>query len=430
MSELAVLGGRPAVSPPIEVQWPLSGEEERANLARVLDSGQWWRGGARGESFVTRFEDAFAAFQDARYAVAVTNGTTALECAYRTVGVEPGDEVICPAATFIATASAALMVGGVPVFVDIDPETYTVSPAAIEAAITPRTRCIAIVDYGGMPCDYDAIRAIAARHRLPVVADCAHAHGSQWRGVGCGALTECGTFSFQMGKTLTTGEGGMVMTNDPDLAALMYSHHNLGRVSGRPFYEHHVAASNLRMTEWQGAIGLAQLSRFPQQVQTRERNSRRLHRALSELDAGVRPLRRRAEVTRWCFYMWHFRFQPERWDGVTRDLYMRALAAEGVPGLWTGHVEPLYRNPVFAERRFGRKGFPVSAPYHQGGVDYRAMRCPETERIAETEAIAINHRIFLATEADMDRIAGAMEKLWRLRDELAHWARQEQRQAV
>ena len=380
-------------------------------------------GGERSDGFVTRFEDGFAALHDARYAVAVTNGTAALECAYRAVGVEPGDEVICPAATFVATASAAVAVGGVPVFADIDPETYTVSPQAIEAAITSRTRCIAIVDYGGMPCDYDAIRALAARHRLPVVADCAHAHGSQWRGSGVGALTECGTFSFQMGKTLITGEGGMILTNDPDLADRLWSYHNVGRVRGGGFYEHHVLGSNLRMTEWQGAIGVAQLQRFPEQAATRDRNARRLGRLLEEMDAGVRPLRLRPEVTRWCFYMWHFRFQAERWDGVTRDDYLQALRAEGVPGLWTGHLEPLYRHEVFRRGNFGRKGFPVAPPYHEGpAVDYRTVRCPEAERIAAEEGVAIQHKYFLLPEPDIDRLAEAMAKLWRHRDELARWA--------
>lgn len=369
---------------------------------------------------VSQFEDGFAAFQDARFGVAVTNGTTAIECCLRAVGVEAGDEVIVPAATFIATASAVVLVGAVPVFADIDPDTYTISPAAVEAAITPRTRAIVVVDYGGMPCDYDAIGAIARRHALPVVADCAHAHGSQWRGTGVGALTECGTFSFQMGKTLTTGEGGMVLTNDEALASLLHSLGNLGRMPGRPFYEHHVFASNLRMTEWQGAIGLAQLARFGEQVATRERNSLRLARLLTEMDAGVRPLLRKPEVTRWCFYMWTFRFDAARWGGVTRNRFMEALGAEGVPGLWTGHLEPLYRNPAFVNAAFGRKGFPVAAPYHEGPrVDYGAARCPETERIAATEGVAINHRAFLGPEGDMDRIAEAIGKVWAGRDRLA-----------
>lgn len=422
VQEPAVLGGAPAVTGRLGSAWPVFGDAERAALLTVLESGRWWRGGERDSaSAVSRFEDAFAAFQDARHGIAVTNGTTALECAYRAVGVEAGDEVVVPASTFIATASAALMVGGVPVFADIDPETYTVDPQAIARAITPRTRCIALVDYGGLPCDYDAVAAIARRHGLPVVADCAHAHGSQWRGVGVGALTACGTFSFQMGKTLTTGEGGMVLTNDERLAELLYSHHNIGRVSGRPFYEHRLAASNLRMSEWQGALGLAQLARLPEQVGRRDRNGRRLAALLAQADCGVRPLRLRPEVTRWCFYLWHCRFQPERWAGLGRNGFVAALRAEGIPA-GTGHLEPLYRNPVFVQGNFGRKGFPVAAPYHASGVDYAATSCPQAERIAASEGVALGHATFLGPARDMDVIASTIDKLWRHRDRLARWA--------
>ena len=140
----------------------------------------------------------------------------------------------------------------------------------MQAALTPRTRCIASVDYGGMPCDYDALIALGERHGIPIVADCAHAHGTRWKGTGVGALTELGTFSFQAFKQLTTGEGGMVLTNREDLAQRAYAYHHIGRLKGRPFYEHHVPASNLRMTEWQGAIGLAQLARLEAQTETRE----------------------------------------------------------------------------------------------------------------------------------------------------------------
>jgi dTDP-4-amino-4,6-dideoxygalactose transaminase len=427
MAELAINGGTPAVTQPLGVRWPIWGEEERRLLTEVLESGKWWRGAYDdpAQSKVGQFETAFARLQDARYAVAVTNGTTALECAYKAAGVEAGDEVIVPAVTFVATATAALQVGAVPVFVDVDPRTYTIDPAAAEAAITERTRCIAPVDYGGMPCDYDALIAIGRRHNLPIVADCAHAHGSQWKGRGVGALTELGTFSFQMGKTLTCGEGGMVLTNDERLAERAYSYHHIGRIKGRPFYEHHVPASNLRMTEWQGAIGLAQLSRFEEQTSTRERNSRYLAAGLARLNregVGVAPLERDERVTRWGFYMWHFKFLPERWDGVTRDQFLRALRAEGVP-CGTGHTQPLYKNPLFldAEHAFGRTGFPVrSAPYTQrgGAMDYSKVVCPQTERIYATEAVVLGHALFLGPQSDMDAILNAIEKLWRHQHEL------------
>jgi dTDP-4-amino-4,6-dideoxygalactose transaminase len=323
----------------------------------------------------------------------------------------------------VATATAVLQIGAVPIFVDVDPRTYTADPAAVEAAITDRTRCLAPVDYGGMPCDYDALIALGRQRGIPVVADCAHAHGSQWRGTGVGALTEVGTFSFQAFKTLTTGEGGMVLTNDATLAERAYSYHHIGRVRGRSFYEHHVPASNLRMTEWQGAIGLAQLSRFADQTETRERNSRHLAAGLDRLHRdgmGVAPLHRDERVTRWGFYMWHFRFLPERWDGVTRDQFLRALRAEGV-SCGTGHTQPLYKNPLFldADRAFGRTGFPVRGHvYQEKPLDYAAIRCPETERIYTTEAVHLSHTLFLGPAAEMDAILEAISKLWTHRHDL------------
>jgi dTDP-4-amino-4,6-dideoxygalactose transaminase len=423
-SALALIGGSPAVSHRLGSTWPIWGESELQLLTGVLESGKWWRGGYENpaDSKVGQFEEAFAHFQDAKYAVAVTNGTTALECAYKAAGVEAGDEVIVPAITFIATSTAVLQVGAVPVFVDVDPNTYTIDPKAVEAAITDRTRCIAPVDYGGMPSDYDSLIAIGKQHGIPIVADCAHAHGSQWKGRGVGALTEFGTFSFQQFKPLTTGEGGMIVSNDQQLIERAYSYHHIGRIKGRPFYEHHVPASNLRMTEWQGAIGLAQFGRLQEQVETRERNSRVLAGGLQRLNdqgVGVAPLVRDERVTRWGFYMWHFKFLPAQWDGITRDQFLRALRAEGVP-CGTGHTQPLYQNPLFqdAEHAFGRTGFPVRGEPYGRTMDYSQVNCPETERIASTEAVVLGHALFLGPQSDMEAILGAVEKIWQHRDAL------------
>ena len=425
LRQLAIHGGTPVAQGTLGKQWPIFDDLERRLLNEVLESGKWWRGGYDdpAASKVGQFEEAFARFQDARFGVAVTNGTTALECAYKAVGVEAGDEVIVPAVTFVATATAVLQVGAVPVFVDVDPRTYTIDPAAVEAAITERTRCIAPVDYGGLPCDYDALIALGRRHGIPIVADCAHAHGTQWKGTGVGALTELGTFSFQMGKTLTTGEGGMILANEPSLAEKAYSYHHIGRVKGRPFYEHHVPASNLRMTEWQGAVGLAQLSRLEEQTGTRERNSRALAAGLARLHregVGVAPLERDERVTRWGFYMWHFKFLPERWEGVTRDQFLRAMRAEGI-ACGTGHTQPLYNNPLFrdAERAFGRTGFPIRGQPYGRNIDYSKVVCPETERIYATEAVHLSHPFFLGPESDMDLILAAVEKIWTCRRDIS-----------
>jgi dTDP-4-amino-4,6-dideoxygalactose transaminase len=421
---LAVNGGEPAVTRPLGKKWPIWDDNERRLLGEVLESGKRWRGGyqAASESKVGQFEAAFARVQDAKHGIAVTNGTAALECAYKAAGVEAGDEVIVPAITFVATATAVIQVGAVPVFVDVDPRNYTVDPQAVEAAITDKTRCIAPVDYGGMPVDYDALIALGQKHGIPVVADCAHSHGSQWKGRGTGALTQLGTFSFQAGKTLTTGEGGMVLTDDDTLAERAYSYHHIGRIKGRGFYEHYVPASNLRMTEWQGAIGLGQLTRFAEQTETRERNSRYLAAGLERLNQagiGVAPIDRDPRVTRWGFYMWHCKFLPERWDGVTRDQFLKALRAEGVH-CGTGHTQPLYKNPLFldADHAFGRTGFPVRGEPYGKSMDYSRVVCPETERIYTTEAVVLGHPLFLGPQEDMDAILGAIEKLWRHRGDL------------
>jgi dTDP-4-amino-4,6-dideoxygalactose transaminase len=176
------------------------------------------------------------------------------------------------------------------------------------------------------------------------------------------------------------------------------------------------------MTEWQGAIGLAQLSRFEAQTESRERNSRRLAAGLARLEqagVGVAPLTRDERVTRWGFYMWHFKFLPERWEGVTRDQFLRALRAEGLRG-GTGHTQPLYKNPLFldAEHAFGRTGFPVRGEPYGRTMDYAQVSCPEAERVYATEAVSLSHSLFLGPPDDMDTILGVIEKVWEHRGAL------------
>src|SRR5579859_4409246 len=180
MAALAMNGGPKAVTEPLGTSWPVWDDTERRLLSEVLESGRWWRGAYEdpAQSKVGQFESAFAQFQDAKHGIAVANGTVAIECALKAVGVEAGDEVIVPATTFVASATAPLQVGAVPIFVDIDPRNYTIDPVAVEAAITPRTRAVVAVDYGGMPCDMDALLDIQRRTGVQVVSDCAHAHGS------------------------------------------------------------------------------------------------------------------------------------------------------------------------------------------------------------------------------------------------------------
>lgn len=413
MARLAVNGGEPTVKRTLGRPWPIFDEEDEKALLEVLRSGKWWRGAYEkaADSKVGQLEDAFAAYQHAKYGIAVTNGTQALECALKATGVGPGDEVIVPALTFIATATAVVLVNAVPVIVDVDPASYNISPEAVEAAITPRTKAIIPVHNGGYPCDMDRLMEIASKHNLFVVEDCAHAHGSEWRGRRLGSIGHLGCFSFQMGKTLTCGEGGIVLTSDSGLAEKAYSLMHIGRVSGRPFYEFHRFASNMRMTEFQAALLLSQLSRLDEQVEARERNTAYLAKGLREIE-GVKPISRDPRVTRWCFYYWNFKYHEDRFDGILRDRFLEALRAEGVPCSVGAHGEPIYHHPVFKNTTWDK------CPFHRPDLNYGKVYCTEAERIYRHEACSFPHRLFLGDESDMGLVLEAIRKIRDNTDEL------------
>ncbi|MBI2299780.1 MAG: DegT/DnrJ/EryC1/StrS family aminotransferase [Armatimonadetes bacterium] len=414
MAKLALMGGEKTVTRPLGKRWPIWDEREEQAALDVVRSGVWWRGGCADpqQSKVVQFEDAWARFHDAEHCVAVTNGTQAIGCALKAAGVEAGDEVLVPALTFVASATAIALVNGVPVFVDVDQNTYNIDPDAMEAAISDKTRAAVIVHNGGYPCDMDRIAEIARRRGIAIVEDCAHAHGSQWKGKGVGALAGgLGTFSFQAGKALTCGEGGAIVTNDQELAEKAYSFHHIGRISGRPFYEFHRVASNLRMTEWQGGILLTQLARLEEQTATRERNAAYLAAGLREIE-GVDPIDRDPRVTRWGFYYWNFHYRQEQFGGVPRDRFLQAVNAEGAPIGVGAHGQPIYQNPLFINMNFGRTGCPVKCPLYGKEVDYRKVHCPTAERLHATQALCIGHPAFLGeTTEDMDLILAAIRKV-------------------
>jgi len=429
MAKLAMLGGEPVAKGGLGKKWPVFDEAEEKALAEVVRSGKWWRGGYKEarESRIGQFEDAFAAYQHAKHCVAVTNGTQALECALLAAGVEAGDEVIVPALTFVATATSVALVNGVPVMVDVDPATYNISPSAIEAAISPKTRAIMPVHNGGYPADMDAILAIAKKRGLVVVEDCAHAHGSEYKGRRVGAIGDLGGFSFQAGKTLTCGEGGAVVTSDPQLAEKAFSYHHIGRISGRPFYEFHRVATNMRMTEFQAAVLLTQLARLDEQIATRERNTTYLVNGMRQIP-GLEPLPRdRSVVTRWSFYYWNYKFISDKFAGIKRDTYIRAMGAEGVGTGVGAHGQPIYKNPLFQRMDFGRTGCPIKCPLYGKETDYRKTCCPEAERIYATEACSFGHAMFLGSQSDMDKILDAMRKVRENVDELRKWEEQQKK---
>jgi dTDP-4-amino-4,6-dideoxygalactose transaminase len=324
------------------------------------------------------------------------------------MGIGAGDEVIVPPYTFLATATAVVEANATPVFADIERETFNISPQAIERAVTKRTRAIIPVHLGGMPCDMDAIMPIARKHNLTVIEDAAHAHGSAYRERPCGSIGHLGSFSFQSTKNLTSGEGGIITTNDDDLAAKCRSIHNCGRIEGGAWYEHHVIAGNYRLGEFQGAILNAQLDRLDSQTSTRDANGRYLDSRLAGIP-GITPQRRDSFATRNAHHLYLFRYDATAW-GMPRARFLEALTAEGIP-VSSGYVLPLYKQPLFADRAFG--------PYTGCAGDYRNLHLPNVEAICAGEGAWLPQNVLLGARQDMDDIVRAFEKVYEHRRALA-----------
>lgn len=403
MSKLALCGGPKTLPNGIGVRWPQVDSKDEDAVLNVVRSGSWWRGGtieAQAASEAGRFEKAFAAYHDAPHGLAVSNGTIALELALRASGVKPGDEVIVPALSFVVTASAALTIGAIPVFADCDPRTCQIDPEAIEAAITRRTTAICIVHFGGYPADLDRIVAIARKHKLLLVEDCAHAHGSQWRGKGVGSHGDFGTFSFQQSKSLTSGEGGIVLAKNLDGWRAAYRFHNLGRLEHSGFYEFHEVSSNYRITDLQGALLNTQFDKMKTHVPRKMKVAAHLTSLLKEI-GGLEPLLNDSRITRRGYYFYLFRYDASAFNGLHREQFLRALNAEGVA---CGHTygKAIYQYPLFQNMK-------ISAKHRQS--QYRKVCCPQTERVLRDEICNIPHTTLLADLKTIDRVAEAIAKV-------------------
>jgi dTDP-4-amino-4,6-dideoxygalactose transaminase len=403
-SKPAILGGTPVRSTPFPA-WPVHGAAEEQALLRVLHSGKW--GKLEGPEVAT-FEKRFAEYHGAKHGIAVVNGTVSLRIALLAAGIQAGDEVIIPPYTFLATASAVVEANATPVFVDIDRETFNLDPGLIEQAITPSTRAIICVHVGGMSCDMDAIMAIAKKHNLIVIEDAAHAHGSEYSGRKVGGIGRMGSFSFQSSKNMTSGEGGIIVSNDEQLAARCRSIHNCGRVPGGKWYEHHVISGNYRLGEFAGAILNCQLDRLREQVELRDANGRYLDKKLSQIP-GITPQRRDAFATRSSQHLYLFRFD-EAVFGFDRARFLEALAKEGIPAA-PGYVVPLYRQPLFANKAFG--------PYDAASSrDYANARLPVCEQISKSDGAWFYQAVLLGNQRDMDDVVDAMVKIYEHREHL------------
>jgi perosamine synthetase len=325
----------------------LAGNEERYVVECVRST---WISSAG--SFITRFEEMFKSFCGTRYAVSCTSGTAALQLALYTLGIGPGDEVIIPTFTMIASANTVRHCGATPVFVDAEPRTWNIDPARIEAAVTPRTKAIVPVHTYGHPADMDAIYEVARRHGLLVVEDAAEAHGALYHGRRVGSLGTCACFSFYANKIITTGEGGMITTDDEELAQKACNIRDHAFSKERHFW-HRALAHNFRMTSLQAAVGVAQMERADWLVERRIENAAAYNARL----AGIRGLELppATDGVRNVYWMYSIRILPE--FGASRDDVRRHLAEHGIET--RSFFIPMHLQPVYFRREYlGR--FPVA----------------------------------------------------------------------
>jgi perosamine synthetase len=323
-------------------------EDDIAAVVEVLQS-DWLTVGPTVEAF----EHAFARFVGAAYAVAVSSGTAALHAAMHALEIGPGDEVIVPPLTFAASANCVIYQGGTPVFADVEPDTLLLDPRQVEEKLTARTKAIVAVDYAGQPCDYDALTTIARRHGVALVADACHSVGGEYRGRTVGVLGDLTAFSFHPVKHLTTGEGGMVTTNAPELARRMRMFRNHGIATdhrqraerGSFYYEMVTLGYNYRITDIQCALGLGQLQKLPAFIRRRQEIAARYDEAFSSLE-GISPTQVRADRIS-AYHLYPVQFHTEA-VGLSREIVYAALRAENI-GV-NVHYLPVYLHPYYRQR--------------------------------------------------------------------------------
>jgi len=412
VGKLAITGGQPLRKMPFTA-WPMSTQAEADALNDVLTSTKWGGQPFPGKH-ATAFAKKFAEAHTAKYAQCVNTGTVAIQAALKAIDIRPGDEVIVPAYTWEGTVGPVLLLNAVPVFVDVDPETYCLDAKLIERVITAKTRAILQVHLGMRFADMDAILRIAAKHKLKVIEDCAHAHGGMWNGKGAGSMGDLGAFSFQSSKLITSGEGGVVITNNLEYMERVQSYINAGRASLTDQFHHRIVGFNYRLGEFQAAVLGPQLERLPQQVAIRESNMKHLESRLRNTPA-IGLLKPEPRITSLAPYGYVLKYFSSKAKDIPRAAFVAALQLEGIPcdGLF---YEPVYKSSLFP---LDPHDFPALSWGRKNPLDLRSIySCPESDRAAYQEAVWFMHQLFLGTTQDIDAIADAIHKVLENPEEL------------
>lgn len=406
----AILGGSPVRSKPFP-DWPVWDKADEESVLAVLRSGIWWRGGGK---FVSEFEKKYAELMGAKRCVAVVNGTNALLASLYLLGAGPGDEVIVPPYTFVATISAVLLSNALPVFADTDPDTFQINPDKIEQKITECTRAIIPVHILGGVANMDKINAVAEKHNLKVIEDACQSHLAEWRNKKVGTVGDLGCFSFQNSKHLPCGEGGAILGDDEEIMDRCQAFHNSGRPYGSVKGQGYpVVGSNIRMMEYQAAILLGQMKRIEEDAKRRTENAAYLTSKIRDIP-GIVPQKFYEGATRAAYHLYAFRYKKEHFNNLPRGKFLSALRAEGIP--CSGGYSPLNKEGTIEDALNSRSFQKV---FSKDRLDkYREQNhCPENDRLCE-EAVWFAQNLLLGTKSDMDDITDAISKIYENRGKL------------
>ncbi|NHZ85348.1 MAG: aminotransferase class I/II-fold pyridoxal phosphate-dependent enzyme [Planctomycetia bacterium] len=395
MEKLALFGGTPVRTKPFP-NWPKVTEELKKQVINTMETDLL----GVGSNIIMQFEEKYAEFHDAKYGLSTSSGTTALWVCLKAAGVKAGDEVIIPPYTFIATGSSILMANAVPVFVDVDPETFNMDPTKLEAAITDKTKVIMPVHIAGNPAEMDAILQIAKKHNIEVIEDAAQAHGAEWDNKKVGALGLGGIFSFQSSKNLSAGEGGAIVSNDKNFMDACFSYANCGRVRGGKWYEHQHLGGNFRLNSMAASLLLAQLNTIERDMDLRDKNRTILDNAISEID-GLNITKMYPKTTRSANHLYLLRYNKDKFNGIHRDKFFKAMQAEGV--YTYGGYTPLYRERLFAVDS-------GEYPWLEN-INYKDMNFPVTEKLCTEEAVWLRQNHLLGTKDDINDIIMTFKKV-------------------
>ncbi|TXT59014.1 MAG: Glutamine--scyllo-inositol transaminase [Promethearchaeota archaeon] len=388
-------------------EWPIFDAEDIEAITKVINSGKWWVGSPgdpRGEH-TWRFQEEFASFQEAKHCIAVANGTVAIEAALLALGIGLGDEVIVSDYTFFASASAVVATNAVPIFCDIDPETLVMDVDKVEDLITKRTKAIIPVHLGGNPVEMDRLKKLANQYNLKIVEDCAHAHGSRYKGVRAGNWGDAGTFSFQASKVVTSGEGGAIICNDDELADKMYSIIDCGRMKNYFSYAHFTYGTNYRMSEFLGALLRTQLKKFPQQHKLRNENARYFLKKLNEIE-GIYSMKPTPGTTELGWYVFPIVFNPQKFGGLTKEEFYNILNRNLIPT--DRCYPPLHSLTCFKDINL-RKGIDYSKA-NWGGDKSNDARFPIVSDIY-TRSVEFSHTLLISETQAIEKVINVIHSL-------------------